>query len=177
MRKRECGSFTIEAILSLMTFIKESLKNEADRIIAEGGDKVTEELNGAIDDFLGGLGQGGSTGTAGQSTPSAAARLSLNYKEYLKIFVLLNMIGNEDKMLNRCAKIMQINVSKDESSFDISKAYTMTQINSTISIRTTFFDVPVSAGVDASGNPTYDLDFSNIGTGRQRINYVGILGY
>ncbi len=53
----------------------------------------------------------------------------------------------------------------------------MVQINSTVTIRTTFFDVPISTGVDPSGNPTYDLDFSNIGTGYQRVNYVGIIGY
>jgi hypothetical protein len=46
-----------------------------------------------------------------------------------------------------------------------------------LSIRTTFFDIPVTSGVDANGNPTYDLDFSNIGSGRQKIKYVGILGY
>ena len=38
----------------------------------------------------------------------------------------------------------------------------------------TIVNTPV---VDANGNPTYDLDFSNIGSGRQEIKYVGILGY
>lgn len=154
------------------------LKNEASRIISEGGDQVKEKLNGAIDDFLGGLGgSGGAAGAANGTSPSSAVRLTLNYKEYLKIFILLNMIGNENKMLNRCAKLIQINVSEKNPSFNISKAYTMAQINSTVTIRTTFFDIPISTGVDASGNPTYDLDFNNLGTGRQRINYIGILGY
>ena len=53
----------------------------------------------------------------------------------------------------------------------------MIEVNATVSIRTTFFDIPVSAGVDANGNPTYALDFDNIGSGRQEIKYVGILGY
>ncbi len=51
------------------------------------------------------------------------------------------------------------------------------EVNATVSIRTTFFDVPVTSGVDANGDPTYELDFSKIGSGRQQIDYVGVLGY
>ena len=66
---------------------------------------------------------------------------------------------------------------QNHCAFDISKSYTMIEVNATVSIRTTFFDIPVSAGVDANGNPTSALDFDNIGSGRQEIKYVGILGY
>ncbi len=165
-------------INSALTSVADSLKAEASQIISEGGSQVKEKLNGAIDDFLGDLGgSGGAASATSTASASSAVRLTLNYKEYVKIFILLNMIGNEDKMLNRCAKLIQINVAPDSPNFDISKAYTMVQINSTVTIRTTFFDVPISTGVDPSGNPTYDLDFSNIGTGYQRVNYVGIIGY
>lgn len=148
----------------------DALVNEVQEIIANGGDLVKEKIIEKIDEYTANM-SGGGGGTA------VASGLTLNYKEYLKAFVLLNIIGNEDVMLTRCAKLIQANVSQQSPGFDISKAYTMIEMNGKVSVRTTFFSVPVSAGVDAAGNTVYSLDFGNIGTGRQSIQYIGILGY
>lgn len=51
----------------------------------------------------------------------------------------------------------------------------MVQINAKVNVGTTFFDIP-SAHTEA-GNTTYDLNYSNIGSGKQSIRYVGINGY
>lgn len=158
-------------ITGAVSSVGDELKNEVSQIISEGGDQVKEKVTSAIDDYLGDLG-----GTEGGGT-AAAAGFSLTYKEYVKAFMLLSIIANKTSMLQRCAELIQANVSQSNTSFNITNAYTMIEINATVSIRTTFFDVPVTSGVDANGNPTYDLDFSNIGSGRQEIKYVGILGY
>ena len=132
---------------------------------------MKQKVTSAIDDYLGDLG-----GTEGGGT-AAASGFSLTYKEYLKAFMMLSILANENSMLTRCAELIQANMSQNNASFNITKAFTMVEVNATVSIRTTFFDIPITSGVDAEGNPTYDLDFSNIGSGRQEIKYVGILGY
>ena len=161
-----------EAINGAVDSAVDALNQKVQGIIQEGGEMAKEKLNDAVDGFLGGL-----TGDESKKTVVGASSLTLNYKEYLKAFVLLNIVVNKDSMLSRCAKLIQMNVSIQNGSFDISKAYTMAKITGTISIRTTFFDIPVSTGVNADGDPIYELNFENIGTGRQKINYTGILGY
>jgi hypothetical protein len=168
---------TIESTINgAVTKVGDKLKQEVSQIISEGGDKVKEKVTSAIENYMGDL--GGSGATTGSGT-SLASGFSLTYKEYIKAFMMLSLISedNETAMLKRCAELIQANVSQTNAKFDISKAFTMVEVNATVSIRTTFFDIPVTSGVDAEGNPTYDLDFSNIGSGRQEIKYVGILGY
>lgn len=162
----------VEKITDAVSSCGNALKAKVNDIIDEGGDLVKEKITSAIDDFtveMGGTSAGGKT--------SLASAMTLTYKEYLKAFILINVVAHETAMLKRCAKLIQANVSQKNSTFDISKAYTMVEVKAEISIRTTFFNVPVETGVDANGNTMYDLNFSNIGTGRQNIKYVGILSY
>lgn len=158
-------------ITNAVSSVGDELKSEVDQIISDGGDQVKEKVTSAIDKYMGNL-----SDTEGGKT-AAATGFSLTYKEYIKAFMLLSITANKTSMLQRCAELIQANVSQSNSSFNITKAYTMVEINAKISIRTTFFSVPVTTGVDANGDSTYDLDFSNIGSGRQEIKYVGILGY
>ena len=160
-----------DAITGAVSSVGDELKNEVSQIISEGGDQVKEKVTSAINNYLGDFG-----GTEGGGT-AAASGFSLTYKEYVKAFMLLSITANKTSMLQRCAELIQANVSQTNTSFNITKAFTMIEVNATVSIRTTFFDIPVTSGVDENGNPTYDLDFSNIGSGRQEIKYVGILGY
>ena len=150
----------------------DTLKQKVDSIIAEGGKSVKENVLSALDEYTSDL-SGGETA----SSIAAATYMKLTYKEYLKALVMMTLVTNETSMLSRCAELIQANVSQKNAKFDISKAYTMVEVNATVSIRTTFFNVPVTAGVDADGNETYELDFGNIGSDRQKIKYVGVLGY
>ncbi len=165
-----------EKITGAVSSLGEELKTQVSQIISEGGDQVKEKVTSAIENYMGDL--GGADATSGAGT-SLASGFSLTYKEYIKAFMMLSLMSsnNETAMLKRCAEMIQANMAQKNSGFDISKAYTMIEVNATVSIRTTFFDIPISSGVDANGNTTYDLDFNNIGSGRQEIKYVGIIGY
>ena len=44
------------------------------------------------------------------------------------------------------------------------------------SVRTTFFQVPVTT-VNVDDETSYELDFSRIGTGYQKLKYSSVLGY
>lgn len=162
-----------EKIETAVSSYGDELKVQVSQIISEGGDQVKEKLTSAIENYMGGM----SGSEKGAGNVGLASAFSLTYKEYLKAFTMMALVANETSMLKRCAELIQANVAQEKSSFDITQAFTMVEVNAEISIRTTFFDVPITTGVDAVGNPIYDLDFSNIGSGRQKIKYVGILGY
>lgn len=137
-------------------------------------DQYTEKLSGS---FGGAAAAAGSNISIDKTTLSSG--MTLTYKEYMKLFILLFSINNGSKtaMLTRTAKLIQKNISVKDASFDISKSYTMIQVSATAHIRTTFFDVPVQSGIDSQGNAVYELNFSNIGSGKQNVKYVGVSGY
>lgn len=154
-------------------------KNSVAAKITEGGNKVKENIKDQISDFAAGI-SGGSASTKGNT--SVATGFTMTYKEYLKTFIIIHMLisdDNKDAMLKRTAELIQANVSgqPNNNKFNIASSYTMVQISATISVRTTFFNIPIESGIDNSGKSTYSLDYSNIGTGRQKIKYTSILGY
>ena len=100
-----------------------------------------------------------------------AGGITMNYKEYLKVFTLISTMANQNGVLSRTIEMIQTNVAKTNVDFNIAKSYTMVQASATVSIKTSFMDV-----VTANGN-AIELDYSNIGTGRQKIKYTGINGY
>ncbi len=149
-----------------------ALKENVSEILANEEGLVKEKVISAIDKYTANI-AGSDTG----STASLASGFSLTYKEYLKILVMISLMGNETSMLKRCAKLIQANISQHEPDFNISKASTMAEINATVSVKTTFFNIPtVSNRMDGS-SAVNNLSFSNIGNSWQQIKYVGISGY
>ena len=159
-------------IKDTVTSLQSEVKKKLTDIISQGGDGVKEKLSSAIDEYMGGI-----SGQGDKGSTSLASGFTMTYKEYLKTFVLIELAGGESTMLKRCAKLIQANVSQKNPGFNITKAYTMVEVNATVSVRTTFFNVPVSKGVDSEGKPVYELDFSRIGSDRLNLDYVGIMSY
>ncbi len=185
------------AVSSLMDKIKEPLKNKINDaissfgdtlkdkvsgIISEGGDMVKEKVSGAIGEYMSdmsGIEMPSADNPGASGKTSLAASFALSYKEYLKIFMMIGLMANKTNILARSADLIQLNVSSRSGAedFNITEALTMIGINADIKVKTSFLDVPVSAGVDSSGNTTYELDFTKIGTGERIIHYKGIMGY
>lgn len=149
------------------------LSGEIKDIVNKYGDKAVDKVDELIDDFTSKI--CGSEDGGGDLTGGAA--LTMNYKEYLKLFVLIAGIGAQDSMLTRCAHIMQINVFNAKGgNIDLSNAATMMQVSATVSVRTTFLNIPVKT-VDEDGKQTVKLDYSRIGQGRHMITYQSAFGY
>ena len=159
------------------------LKDEFKSITQTVGATAKDELNKAIDSYseklTGSIPGDVDMGIVDKTSTSASLGLTLTYKEYLKLFVLMYSILDATRvsMLTRTAKLIQCNISKKNASFDISKAFTLVEINAAVSVKTTFFNVPVASSVDSNGKTTYDFDFSRIGADRLSIGYVGLNGY
>ncbi|MBR5349050.1 MAG: Tad domain-containing protein [Lachnospiraceae bacterium] len=175
------GALT-DKINSAISSFGEELKGKVSDIISEGGDLVKEKVSGAIGNYMSDMSgiempTAETPGASGKT--SLAASFSLSYKEYLKTFMMLGLIGNKTNILARCADLIQLNVSSRPGAdgFNITEALTMVGIDASIKVKTSFLDVPVSTGVDSFGNTTYGLDFTKLGTGERIIHYKGIMGY
>lgn len=91
-------------------------------------------------------------------------KVKLNYKEYMKLFLLVSMLSekNEKKLLIRTADCIQLNTGKK-----LSSKYTMLTLRADVRAETTFLPkVPVWLG-----------DSSSEGENKKTITYQGILGY
>ena len=164
----------------LMDTVNNELKQEVNTVLSDTRDEAKavakEKITQLIDNYNCKL---SGTQVVSDSTKADISKdrtgmsggLTMSYKEYLKVFCLLYCMTNSDGILSRTAQMVQINVASDNGSFNIAKSYTMLQAGATVSIRTSFLDV-----VSTNGN-SIELDYSNIGTGRQKIKYLGINGY
>ena len=151
-------------------------KSSLEEKIAEGGDQAKEKIKDEISSFTAGI-AGDSAGSSGST--AAASGLAMNYKEYVKTFIMIHLLmgdGSKNAMLTRTAQLIQANVQQQSSGFDVTKAFTVVTATAEVSVRTTFFQVPVTT-VHADNETSYELDFSRIGTGYQKLKYSSVLGY
>ena len=149
----------------------DEFKEKAADILEDGRGRVKERLADVIDKYTKGISDGKVEGNM-----SVASGFNLTYKEYLKIFMLLNLKYNKSSMLANCAKLIQINVSAKDKSFDITEAATMIEAKADIWVKTTFFFIPKSRTATKDFD-YYDFDIKRSGINRQSIEYAGLLGY
>lgn len=105
----------------------------------------------------------------GKNSDNGNEALKLSYKEYLRIFLLINTIGDakEDRLLARMADCMQFNLRKNSSSLDMTKSYTMISAKADVSVNTTFM-----------GKIPQALNLADPGIGdRFQIHYKSVLAY
>ena len=102
----------------------------------------------------------------------------MTYKEYVKAFTFLFLAIKpvKNNMLKRTSELVQANIAIQKSNFDITKAYSMVEVNASIGVKTTFFSAFV-ANTNAQNETTYTVDLTKIGADRQTIKYTGIYGY
>lgn len=122
-------------------------------------------------------------------TPDAGSEsggVTLNYKEYCKIFVLIHIITDEEIMLQRAAAIMDRNVnykkygskSADGDKFSMSDANTMMSVKAKVKMNTIFpwNNVEISAD-DAENGFSPVFTPAHYGQNYVNINYNGVTGY
>lgn len=90
--------------------------------------------------------------------------ITLNYEEYMRIFLVLQMLVHGDKdILVRIADCIQVN-----SDYDVIKGYTMVSIYANVKSRTSF--MRQISDIEGSGLWSYADDYYNI-------KYQSVLGY
>jgi len=173
----ECKNELRTKLNGFVNPLVEEAASGVETALDSGADLIKEETSKAMDTMLVRLSLGVSdsglpleapAGAQGQT--AGAAALTMNYKEYLGIFLAVASIGNEEVILKRIGNLVQANIAVENKSksFNITKAYTMLEVKASADLKTTFFAVPLpvsGGGTSVGGQDTY------------KIAYHGILGY
>lgn len=160
-----------------------SLTNELKSSIQAGTGKLQEVTSEKLDQYLMRIDCGvsfadiPSSGNSQKVHTSAADALTMDYSEYLWLFIAVTSMSSEQesKMLKRIGNLIEKNMTlstnPDKSSnknFKISQAYTFIGIEAEADLKTTFFALPVPTGT--GGSKTYGPD-------KISLQYRGVLGY
>ncbi len=143
-------------------------KNEAKKAMKNLTDDVKNGCEKIIDDFVSKITVDGNigkvTGTNTNFSP-IMTNVTLNYKEYLKVFIFSGMLGGKkETYLIRMMDLIKLNISLSmDDEFELKDSYTMLKINSIVGVKTTFMRQRVF------GNPWSENRFS--------LNHTSIFGY
>ena len=128
-----------------------------------------------------------------ETKTTSGKAITLTYKEYLKIFIMLNTLSDEKEkaMLSRIATLIQINMTngmdnividdteyEKNGDFNITEAYTMLEVEADAKINTWFMGMFVpDYNMNADGSTSYEYNYSDIASKEKKISYKGVLSY
>ncbi len=147
--------------------------------------KFSQKASEGISDTVSQLSE---TNSLKKKSTTTSGKLTMNYKEYCKIFVFIGLLTdeNEARMLQRAAVLMQLNVnyavkggseikSAGTKDFKMNNAYTLFYVKANVKMGTLF---PWAVDFEENGtNSETKLDFTNLGTSTVNLTYSGIAGY
>lgn len=121
----------------------EKLKNEAKESFNKITDDVKQNANKVIDDFVNKVTIGDIAINDTSFKPSITTNLTINYKEYIKIFLFSGMLAGKDNIyISRMCDLIKLNLvcatNAPMPEFKLKNSYTMISINTRTSVRTTF---------------------------------------
>ncbi|MDE6087695.1 MAG: hypothetical protein K2G25_04850, partial [Oscillospiraceae bacterium] len=161
----------------------DNLKEYANEKIEEAGDKLAEKSTKLVSDYV------SKNVTIGTKSTSVAAKVTMNYKEYCKLFIFIGLLGNqEDAMMQRAAALMQVNVKyavkgtpdgkpqkAGTEDFHMTQAYTLFTVEADMKLGT-LFPWAVKVETDDTGMNA-SPDFSHLGGNYVNMKYSGLAGY
>lgn len=118
----------------------------------------------------------------GKQDTGMASGVTLNYKEYCKILMLIMTACNEKNILQRAGVLITSNMRYptpgcEEQPFDLREANTLFSVNANVNMMT-LFPWPVKDVIDeANPDSGLQLDLSRIRTDKATISYCGVNGY
>lgn len=168
--------------------IMTNIRNKGDQAIGnlkssihEEFDKASEQISGTLTNAVSNTISSYASDVIPAADTSSSGGFTLNYKEYCKIFMLIQLAANENGVMQRGAALMEANVqnatSHANSKFKMTEAYTFVYVNANVKIGT-LFDWNVSVDDNnATGQSGVNPDFSKLGDHSVVINYTGVNGY
>ena len=145
----------------------ESLTSSATKLI---DDKLSDDVIGDL-------------GITAKTDSGAGGGLTLNYKEYCKIFVLIGLINNENEaaMLQRCAALCEANVKNPGSKFTADSSFEMAKVNTVVAVHAkvklgTLFPWGVTVSEDGATDSS-SFGITNFGSNSVIIDYQGVNAY
>lgn len=156
---------------------KENIKSYLDEQISDIGDDLAGTAKSLVKSSSGKI----PDDVVDTNSKSVAAKITMNYKEYCKLFMFINMVGDETKCLQRAAALIQANVqyaAKDANSgFKMTQAYTMFHVGADVKLGTLFPWSPVTVTAGEGTGTSTDVDLTKLGGNYVTMQYSGINGY
>lgn len=138
--------------------LEKGLCEQAQKAISKGMSHLSEEMGNTK--FVDGQVLG---------SVSSGAMLTLNYKEYVDIFLMLATVTNEEQVLLRMADLIQMNMQKCRGrgdAFSLQSTVTMVSLHAKVDVTTSFIgSIDSVLGTHTGGQLSYP------------ITYNGVLGY
>lgn len=150
------------AIRQYIEKAKEGVKDAA----KQGTDKLKESIGGVID----GLGDKYSSGTKTDANVGVVSSLySFQYSDYLRLFLLIGLVANQEKTLMRLEDVVQVNMDNQKEGFELKKSYTYLELDTTLEVKPLFMKLPFM--------PEDTEDLINNNKNWYTIKYKAIQGY
>lgn len=159
----------------------QNAEGKAKEVVDENVAKLKGKMNDKIASWSQGLGSSDEAVARkteltknNKTSPSKAVALTMNYKEYLKLFTLIGLFVNKPDMMKRIGILIEYNAqnssNEEAKKFTLSNAYTMVKVDAEVSVQTSF--MRNIASTIGQSNPSF-LDSE----GKYTFQYKGVLGY
>lgn len=142
-----------------------------------GKETIKQKMNDEINKWTSDTSGGGKTGSEANGSATNGAVLTMNYKEYMKLFMVIGIAANHDGIIDRIGMLVELNAQncdKEEAKkFKLATSYTMVNVKAEVALDTSFLkNLPDMLQLEDSSVPSIvDSD------GKYRFDYHGSLSY
>lgn len=146
---------------------KDNMKQKIKDSMSQGAKKLKETVNEQLDGIFGGT-QGGNAAT--KTGTGMASLLSFRYSDYLRLFLMIGLFGDERGVLLRTADVIQVNRAKQTGNpnYLLSNSSVYVEISANLLVKPTLLALPLFSSVQ--GNPKDERNWYSI-------EYKEIRGY
>lgn len=155
-----------EEINKYISNIRANLQESANK----GIDTFRDQLNNGVSNLFG-TGKDGSNSLdiEDSNTSSVASKFKFRYSDYLRVFLMIALIGNSDNVMAKTSDILQANMSKiTGKEFKLEQSYTYIKISAEVDVKPLLLTLPWM-------NDTTQKYMG--GKNYYRVSYTGISGY
>ena len=155
-----------EEINKYISNIRANLQESANK----GIDTFRDQLNNGVSNLFG-TGKDGSNSLdiEDSNTSSVASKFKFRYSDYLRVFLMIALIGNSDYVMAKTSDILQANMSKiTGKEFKLEQSYTYIKISAEVDVKPLLLTLPWM-------NDTTQKYMG--GKNYYRVSYTGISGY
>ncbi|WP_170164303.1 DUF5702 domain-containing protein [Mobilisporobacter senegalensis] len=146
---------------------KTNVKDKVASAISQGADSLKSEIDKSLDGLSGGATTGGLAANAG-SANTTATFFSFQYSDYLQLFLLIALLGNQEGVLLRISDVIEENMKMQNEEFTMKESYTYVKIGATLEVKPILMTLPFMAEETESNLP---------GSNWYTIKYNGMQGY
>lgn len=143
--------------------LKENLKKSAN----EGIDKFNDELNNGIDRLFGVESTGKSLDIDKSQTSGIASKFKFRYSDYLGVFLIVSLLGNEEGVMGRIADVIEVNMSTvTNSKFDMYNSYVYVKLNASLEVKPLLMTLPFMDDITQAktkGKNFYTITYDAVG--------------